>query len=304
MMARILVARILAAALILAVTAMPARMAAALDMAGAFDSAGPEITISWEYLETPERKAEMQAVIDGFAAMVDSEFLPRDPHAGIEIVMTDDAEDFASYMRRNYPTIDIPKYGVYVNDGRLVTFSRSGVGTVTSLLLPGLLRDGYGDLPQWAMTGLRTYFEKFYGYWETEPATGNRIVRFAHGYHNPWRLQDIRLLLPDLKLADLVSDTPTMDGTQYQSQQRLLMIFIWKEGKLPAFMAALKARDRKMYPTYLEAVFGQPLEALQPRFRAFQESILANWNLVMRTPPSQLYADRAAFEAMTANVWR
>ncbi|MEN3975156.1 hypothetical protein [Emcibacter sp. SYSU 3D8] len=297
-------ARILAAALSLALAAMPARVAAALDMAGVFDSTGPEITISWEYLETPGRKAEMQAVIDGFAAMVDNEFLPRDPHAGIEIVMTDDAAHFASYMRRNYPAIDIPKYGVFVSDGRLVTYSRSGVGTVTSLLLPGLLRDGYDDLPQWAVTGLRTYFEKFYGFWETDAAAGQRVVRFAHGYHNPWRLQDIRLLLPDLKLANLVSDTPTVDGTRYQSQQRLLMIFIWKEGKLPAFMAALRARDRKMYPTYLEAVFGQPLEALQPRFRAFQETILAHWNLVMRTPPSQVYADRATFEAMTASVWR
>lgn len=299
-----MVMRILAAALVLTLTAMPARMAAALDMTGVFDSTGPEITVTWEYLETPERKAEMEAVFEGFAAMIDRDFLPRDPYTGIEIVMTENAESFASYMRRHYPEQEIPKFGLYVSEGKLVTFTPSGFGTITSLLLPGLLRDRDDDLPQWAMTALRTYFEKLYAYWDTDPATGKRVVIFSHGYHNPWRLQAVRLLLPDLQLEDLVSDKPAEDDTLYQSKQRMLIMFIWKEGKFPAFVEALRTRERKMYRTYLEAVFGEPLDRLQPRFRAFQESVLANWNVAMLTPLSQVYSDKAAFLAGTAGVWR
>ncbi|MGE0668514.1 MAG: hypothetical protein AB7O49_18310 [Sphingomonadales bacterium] len=291
-------------ALMLPARAQPVIPVAALDMAGIFDSPGPSITVTWEYLASPRLKDETQAIADCFAEMVDREFLPRDPYAGLEVVMTADRAAFESYMRGHYPDQEIPAFGLYVEQGKLVTFADSGFGTVTSLLLPGLLGSQYDDLPQWAMSGLRTYFEKVYGYWETDPATGENTIRFAHGYHNPWRLEAARMLLPDLKLADLVSDQPAMEDSLYQSQRRMLIMFVWKEGKLPAFVAALKARDRKMYPTYLEAVFGLPLETLQPRFRAFQESILAHWDLVARTPASQLYPDRAAFEAATAKVWR
>jgi hypothetical protein len=277
---------------------------AAMDLSGVFDAAEPKVHIAWEYPESAAVRDETQILADSFADVIDRDFLPRDPYAGLEVVMTADENAFKSYMREHYPTVQVPRFGLYVEEGKLVTHSRSGFGTITSLLVPGLLRHQYDDLPQWAMTGLRTYFEKVYGYWDTDIATGRRTICFAFGYHNPWRLDAIKLQMPDLQLKDLVSETPVEEDSMYQSRQRMLIMFIWKEGKLPAFVKALKARNHKMYPTYLEAVFGQPIEVLQPRFQAFQESILANWKSVMMTPPSQLYSDKATFEASTASIWR
>ena len=57
------------------------------------------------------------------------------------------------------------------------------------------------DRPAWAIEGIPTFFEKFYGYWRDDELVVN------WGFQNPWRIKKLGANLAQLDLQGILATT-------------------------------------------------------------------------------------------------
>ena len=128
----------------------------------------------------PERLAEIARFADAFLKIVNHDFFRADFEYPIHALVLEDRASFQGFLRRQFRIVDPPNFGIYLSEYKLfVTYEDSGLGTFTHEIMHPLVERNLGDRPLWAMEGIPTFFEKFYGYW-----TNNEVVvhRFRLGY--------------------------------------------------------------------------------------------------------------------------
>src|SRR5438105_10002355 len=113
------------------------------------------------------------------------------------------------------------------------------------------------DRPLWAMEGIPSFFEKFYGYWE-----GDELV--VHwGYQNPWRIAGLGTNVVRLNLEAILSTRQQL-GEYHESDLRMVSVFLWEQGKLPRFLQLLRTGQRNGYNSSFEAAMEMPMRQIMP----------------------------------------
>jgi hypothetical protein len=139
------------------------------------------------YLRESPRIPKITRFADGFVRLVNRDFFKADFDYPIRVLVFEDREQFKQFLIRQLHIADPPNFGVYVYRYKFfATYEDSGLGTFAHEILHPLVERNLKDRPQWAMEGIPTFFEKFYGYWQ-----GGELTAFW-GYQNPWRIQQLR----------------------------------------------------------------------------------------------------------------
>ena len=110
-------------------------------------------------------------------------------------------------LGRNEP----PLFGLYLPENNLfVTYNGSGLGTFAHEIMHPVVEAELPHVPSWGREGIPTFFEKFYGYKES-----NRL-HLKWGYQNPWRIRALGERLLKLQLGNIVR------ASSNQSELRLV----------------------------------------------------------------------------------
>ncbi len=264
----------------------------------AIPDAGLDRGLSTPHFDFYFRKSDEPAVreiarfAEGFLDVVRRDFFEPTFDYPIKVLVLPTREAFQTYLRNDLKIADPPAFGIYLGQARaFVTFVSSGLGTFAHEIMHPLLERNLPKRPAWADEGIPSFFEKFLGYWE-----GDRLV-LRFGYQNPWRVETLGDRIDQLDLRTILHRKANDYGTSRNSDLRMVSVFLWRSGKLPAFLDLVRGGDKRGRETYFEAAFDQPLKDIEPAWRSYLRDAKTNRAEIARVPPSTVFRDKAEYEA-------
>jgi hypothetical protein len=239
--------------------------------------------------ESPQN-AKTIRLSDNFVDIVKRDFFKADRGYPIRVFICQDEGKFVQFMHRDLDIQDPSDFGIYLFSRKLLaTYEDSGLGTFAHEVLHPLVEANLPHRPAWAIEGVPTFFEKFYGYWN-----GGQLVLYW-GFQNPWRIRELGPEVTRLDLKRIVSE----DGSSEQSESKLRMaaMFLWEQGKLRRFLKLVAANNRLGYPTYFEAAMGMSMGEITPIWQSYLEGIERNRAEMLSLPISTVLGSEAEFRA-------
>ena len=247
------------------------------------------------YLRDSPKIPEIARFADGFVRLLIRDFFKADFDYPIRVLVFQDREQFKQFLIQQLHISDPPNFGVYVYNYKFfATYEDSGLGTFAHEILHPLVERNLKDRPQWAMEGIPTFYEKFYGYWK-----GGELTVYW-GYQNPWRIQQLGTILTQLDLKRVIADPKEMEASssveRNESSWRMVSIFLWQHGRLKRFLDLIAAHDKAGYPTYFEAAMEMPVEKMIPVWQKYLTDVATQRDKIMLLPPSKIFDSQAAFQ--------
>jgi hypothetical protein len=239
--------------------------------------------------ESPQN-AQTVRLSDNFVVILKRDFFHADRGYPIRVFICQDEGKFVQFMHRDLEIQDPSDYGIYLFSKKLLaTYEDSGLGTFAHEALHPLVEENLPHRPAWAVEGVPTFFEKFYGYWN-----GGQLILYW-GFQNPWRIRELGPELTRLDLSRIVSENGISD--QNESKLRMAAIFLWEQGKLRRFLRLVAAGNRLGYPTYFEAAMGMSMGKITPIWHSYLESVEQNRAEILSLPISTVLPSQAEFQA-------
>jgi len=245
------------------------------------------------YKRSPERIEGIARFADAFVALVNRDFFKAEYDYPIRVLVLEDRSAFQDFLRRRFRMQDPPGFGIFMSQEKMfVTYEDSGLGTFTHEIMHPLVERNLKDRPLWALEGIPTFFEKFYGYWK---ADGPEV---QWGYQNPWRIDMLGTNLTRLDLKSLLA-TRDPQGQFRESDLRMVSMFLWQQGKFQRFLQLIQKREKNGYGSYFEAALEMPVERVIPLWKSYLNDVAARRNAIMRLPPSTIVKDEPTFKEFT-----
>lgn len=251
------------------------------------------------YLRESPKIPQTAKFADGFVKLVNRDFFKADFDYPIRVLVFEDRAQFQQFLVQQLHIADPPSFGVYVYRYKFfATYEDSGLGTFAHEILHPLVERNLSDRPAWAMEGIPTFFEKFYGYWK-----GDELVTYW-GYQNPWRIQQLGPELEHLDLKQVIADPKDTAASsaveRSESSWRMVSVFLWKQGRFNRFLNLIAKHDKAGYPTYFEAAMDMPLEKILPLWQDYLDDAAKHRLEILHLPPSQIFDDQTNFESFAS----
>jgi hypothetical protein len=246
------------------------------------------------YLRESPRISQITRFADGFVRLVNRDFFKADFDYPIRVLVFENREQFKQFLIEQLHIPDPPNFGVYVYRYKFfATYEDSGLGTFAHEILHPLVERNLPDRPQWAMEGIPTFFEKFYGYWQN-----GELVAYW-GYQNPWRIQQLGDNLAMLDLKTAVADTEQTQASsaveRTESSWRMVSVFLWQQGRFKRFLNLVATHDKASYPTYFEAAMEMPFAKILPLWQDYLNDVVAHHTSILLLPASTILDDQSEF---------
>jgi len=176
------------------------------------------------YLRKSPKISEIMCFADGFVRLINRDFFKADFDYPIRVLVFNDRTQFKQFLIQQLRVGDPPNFGIYIPSYKLfATYEDSGLGTFAHEILHPLVERNLKDRPAWALEGIPTFFEKFYGYWKDKELTA------YWGYQNPWRIQQLGSNLTQLDLKQVIADPKRSDASskveRTESDWRMASVF-------------------------------------------------------------------------------
>ena len=237
------------------------------------------------YSDLPRQELQRYAEFSNlFLDIVDRDFVRLRKLKRMDAIVSTDQTVMQRFLAQRLGRNEPPLYGIYIAEHHLfVTYDGSGLGTFTHEIMHAVVGTELPHTPSGGWEGIPTFFEKFYGYKE-----GSRLY-LIWGYQNPWRIRALGGRLLTLNLAEIVS------RSRDESEQRLVSIFLYRRGKWKIFLDLISGGDKRGYPTYIEAAFGQRMSEVATDWRAYLQDTYARRNQIDRLPASRYFPSKQEF---------
>ena len=246
----------------------------------------------FRFKQHPEKIKAIAGFADAFIDIVNRDFFEAEFDYPIRVLVTEDFATHRTLVSEQFGVTD-PTMGIFLYKYNLfATYEDSGLGTFAHEIMHPLVERNLKDRPEWAIEGIPTFFEKFYGYWR-----GDELV-VNWGFQNPWR---IKQLGTDLARLDLPGILATTRAEERESEQRLVSIFLWEQGKFKQFLDFVKRREKNGYDSYFEAAMEMPIGRVSPLWQDYLARIVARRAEILRLPLSAAQPDEAAFHRFAAS---
>ncbi len=244
----------------------------------------------FRFKQNPEKIKAIARFADGFISVVNRDFFKADFDYPIRVLVLEDRASFQNLLRQQFGIADPPNFGIFLYRYNLfATYEDSGLGTFAHEIMHPLVERNLKDRPVWAIEGIPTFFEKFYGYWQDDEL----IVNW--GFQNPWRIEMLDTNLAQLDLKKIVSTTQT-PGEYRESDRRLVSMFLWEQGKFKQFLQLIQKREKNGYDSYFEAAMEMPIDRIVPLWQNYLNGIAAQRREIIRLPSSTVLADGPTFQ--------
>ena len=246
----------------------------------------------FRFKQHPEKIKAIARFADAFIDIVNRDFFKAEFDYPIRVLVSEDSSTHRTLVSEQFGVTN-PTMGIFLyNYNLFATYEDSGLGTFAHEIMHPLVERNLKDRPAWAIEGIPTFFEKFYGYWR-----GDELVVYW-GFQNPWR---INALGTDLTRLDLQEVLATTGGGERESEQRLVSIFLWEQGKFKQFLDFVRRREKNGYDSYFEAAMGMPIGQVIPLWQDYLARIAARRSEILRLPLSATLPDAEAFRKFAAS---
>ena len=244
----------------------------------------------FRFKRNPERIKAIARFADGFINVVNRDFFKADFDYPIRVLVLEDRATFQKFLHQQFGVSDPPNFGIFLYRYNLfATYEDSGLGTFAHEIMHPLVERNLKDRPIWAIEGIPTFFEKFYGYWQNDELVLN------WGYQNPWRIDMLGTNLVQLDLKEIVSTMET-PGKYRESDRRLVSVFLWEQGKFKQFLQLIQKREKNGYDSYFEAAMGMHIDRIVPLWQGYLNKIAVQRGEIMRLPSSNVLPDEPTFQ--------
>jgi hypothetical protein len=249
----------------------------------------------FHYKRDTPRISEIARFADGFIKLVNRDFFKADFDYPIGVLVLEDRARFKEFLVHVMHVDSPPNFGIYLYKYKLfATYEDSGLGTFAHEILHPLVERNLKDRPLWAMEGIPTFFEKFYGYWKND----DLVVYW--GFQNPWRIQQIGSNLMQLDVQKFMTHLDPATQFNYvekeESTWRMGAVFLWEQGRFKRFLSLIASHDLAGYSTYFEAAMEMPVEKIQPIWQSYLNDVSARRTRILLLPISQVFTNEAAFQ--------
>jgi len=154
----------------------------------------------FRFKRNSERIKTIARFADGFIGVINRDFFPAGFDYPVRVLVLEDRASFQNCLRQQFSIANPPNFGIFLYQSNLfATYEDSGLGTFAHEIMHPLVERNLKDRPVWAIEGIPTFFEKFYGYWEDDRLTVN------WGYQNPWRIEMLGTNLVQLDLKGIIA---------------------------------------------------------------------------------------------------
>ena len=119
------------------------------------------------------------------------------------------------------------------------------------------------------------------------------------GFQNPWRIKELGANLARLDLQGILATTA--GAGERESEQRLVSIFLWEQGKFKQFLDFIKRREKNVFDSYFEAAMGMRIEWVIPLWQDYLARIAARRSEIVRLPLSATLPNEEAFHKFAAS---
>ncbi len=246
----------------------------------------------FRFKQHPEKIKAIARFADAFIDIVNRDFFKAEFDYPIRVLVTEDSAAHRTLVTKQFGVTD-PTMGIFLYKHNLfATYEDSGLGTFAHEIMHPLVGRNLKDRPAWAIEGVPTFFEKFYGYWR-----GDELV-VNWGFQNPWR---IKQLGTDLARLDLQGILTTTRAGERESEQRLVSIFLWEQGKFKQFLDLVRKREKNGYDSYFEAAMERPIGRVIPLWQDYLARIVARRSEILRLPVSVTLTNEEAFHKFAAS---
>jgi hypothetical protein len=231
---------------------------------------------------------------DGFVRLVNRDFFKADFDYPIQVLVFENRAQFQQFLVLQLHVAEPPNFGIYVYKYKFfATYEDSGLGTFAHEILHPLVERNLKDRPQWAMEGIPTFFEKFYGYWQ------DGELKVDWGYQNPWRIQQLGTNLMQLDLQEMITDSASTNRFSWmehnESSCRMVSVFLWQQGRFNRLLNLIATHDRAGYPTYFEAAMELPIGKILPLWHDYLNGVAAHRTRFLLLPLSSIFDDETTF---------
>ena len=224
-----------------------------------------------------EKLEDFGRTSDQFIDLFNRDFFPIRYKFPLHAYILPDVPGLKKFMQeemgvKNFPEIFAGAYHALYR--AFFTHRNAGWGTFTHEILHPLVDSSLPAVPSWAVEGIPTFAERFYGYEQD----GELRVRW--GYPSPWRIQELEGRLARLSLEEILG------GSGSVSEASLVCIFIYKQGKWKSFLDLVQKNG---YPSFLEAALEMPMGEIEPKWREFLNDLERKKQDLYRLPTTRIF---------------
>jgi len=241
------------------------------------------------FVKESETNGGIVQFADGYIDIINRDFFKADFDYPIRVLVLEDRAHFKAFLQREFGIKETPNFGIYLYQYKLfATYGSSGLGTFAHEIMHPLVESNLKNRAVWAIEGIPTFFEKFYGYW-----ADGKLVAFW-GYQNPWRIEALGSSLTSLNLKDILSATDS-PGKYNESDRRMVSMFLWKEKRFKRFLQLIKQKDMQGYGTYFEAAMEMPMDKIVPSWERYLVDVSDSRGTIATLPASTILPDKGLF---------
>jgi hypothetical protein len=250
----------------------------------------------FRYKRSSPQITEIARFADGFIKVVNRDFFKAAFDYPIRVLVSEDRARFRQFLIGELHIDDPPNFGIYLYKYKLfATYEDAGLGTFTHEILHPLVERNLKDRPLWAMEGIPTFFEKFYGYWKDDEPV------IYWGFQNPWRIDQLGTNLTQIDLKRFIVHLDPATQFNYvekeESNWRMGAVFLWEQGRFKRFLTLIAAHDMAGYSSYFEAAMEMPADRILPLWQGYLRDVAAQRAKIMLLPTSRIFNTKAAFES-------
>ena len=246
----------------------------------------------FRFKQHPGRIQSLARFADAFIDITNRDFFKAEFDYPIRVLVTEDSARHRALVSQQFGVAD-PTMWIFLYQHNLFATYESGLGTFAHEIMHPLVERNLRDRPAWAIEGIPTFFEKFYGYWRDDELAVN------WGSQNPWRIKELGANIARLDLQGILSTTA--GARERESEQRLVSIFLWEQGKFKQFLYFIKRREKNGFDSYFEAAMGMPVERVIPLWQDYLARIAARRSEIVRLPLSATLPNEEAFHKFAAS---
>lgn len=197
---------------------------------------------------------------DGFWRWFEREWYPITEGRELQIWLFGDPRRFIAWDRSTGGSGAAGYYRVLDDQPVLVVNFTTGFGTATHELVHHFVRAALGnEAPRWFNEGFAAFFEKFFAHVRSD---GDVVL--SVGYFSNWRFPIAKQNVDEYRLDALLAAGPDVD----QCAARSLMLFLHRQHKLKALVAAMRERrEDRDGASALARAWGAPLADLEQRWK-------------------------------------
>jgi Tfp pilus assembly protein PilF len=222
---------------------------------------------------------------DRFFIYIDRNICPVKADSKFHIFIFDSSSEYQSFLKAHGENRCLRGH-YYSAENALYSSADSGEGTLGHELMHKVI-DDLPFIDEWAVEGVPTIFEKFYGY----PCDDN--YKLTLGIQNPWRIKELGKSLTGISLPQILAQ---QNPSFSESEARLAAVFLFKSGKLRKYLELCKNGHVGDYPTVFESAFDKMAVEMQPEWNDYLAKIDRERADIDTLPTSFIFKDKQDFD--------